>query len=64
MTAVLACPSVDWELVEVEDRGEVLQVSHGADFAGLFLQDVLGRRHDRLRRGWVAIRYSRARCRH
>ena len=37
-----ACPSVDWELVEVEDRGEVLQVSHGADFAGLFFKSSLG----------------------
>ena len=37
-----ACPSVDWELVEVEDRGEVLQVSHGADFAGLFFKTSLG----------------------
>lgn len=37
-----ACPSIEWDLVEAEGRGDVLQVSHGADFAGLFFKTSIG----------------------
>ena len=36
------CPSIDWQIVKAEDRGEVLEVSHGEQFAGLFFKTSLG----------------------
>ncbi len=36
------CPSIDWEIVEDDDRGPVLEVSHGAQFAGLFFKTEFG----------------------
>jgi len=37
-----SCPSIDWEIVEDDDRGPVLEVSHGAQFAGLFFKTEFG----------------------
>ena len=37
-----SCPSIDWEIVEDDDRGPVLEVSHGAQFAGLFFKTSYG----------------------
>jgi beta-glucanase (GH16 family) len=37
------CPSIDWRLVEDDERGTVLEVSHGAAFAGLFFETLEGR---------------------
>ena len=37
-----ACPSIEWELVDAGERGQVLQVSHGDAFAGLFFKTSFG----------------------
>ncbi|MEY2909645.1 MAG: hypothetical protein RLZZ602_2168, partial [Pseudomonadota bacterium] len=38
-----ACPNINWEVVDDEERGPVLEVSHGPGFAGLFFETAEGR---------------------
>jgi beta-glucanase (GH16 family) len=37
------CPNISWEVVDDEERGPVLEVSHGPAFAGLFFDTPTGR---------------------
>lgn len=38
-----ACPNLNWAVVEDEERGPVLEITHGPQFAGLFFETLEGR---------------------